>query len=193
MDVSRTCWGIKMNDEKFFEICFDQYRYEQNQADAIYQRMGILLTALPILGAIAYQLGRPDLIPIWSTQIYIFLYLTAGTIAFVAIAVGVAFMLLGVCPRTKYKSLRPMQSWEDWRNDYRKTLGSKDKPANEETIGEASLKEMKKKVLEAEKSYSRMNEKRRKYFQHAVFSTGIATAGVALEAFFHMLLYLQGI
>ena len=182
-----------MNDEKFFEICFDQYRYEQNQADAIYQRAGILLTALPILGAIAYQLGRPDLVLIWFTRVDICVYLTAGAIAFIALAVGGTFTLLSICPRKQYKSLPPMQAWEDWRNKYRKDFDGKDKPSDEKAIGEASLQHMKEKVLEAEKTYALLNEKRRKYFQYAIFSIGVATAGVALQAFFHMLLYLQGI
>ncbi|MDP6636150.1 MAG: hypothetical protein QGG42_14720 [Phycisphaerae bacterium] len=182
-----------MNDEKFFEICFGQYRYEQQQADAIYQRAGILLTALPIIGAIAYKLGRPDLIPIWFSRVDIFLYLTAVTAAFGAVGTGTVFTILCICPRKRYGTLTLMQSWENWRNEYREKLDDKGNPPSEKEIGEGCLQRMKERILEAEKSHAALNERRRQYFKYTIFSIGAATAAIAFEAFFHMLLYLQGI
>ena len=179
----------EMNEREFFDLCLERYRYEQNQADAIYQRVGLLLTSLPILGAVAYNLGRPDLIRETFARVDIFLYMVATGFAFVCLGTSMVFLIRCVYPR-HYESLPPMLHWDGWRKDYRKQW--KNEKPDEDVIGSQFIALMKEKVVAAEKDYSKVNEIRRKWFQRAIFWAGLGAGAIALQAFFSLILYWEG-
>lgn len=181
-----------MNEREFYDLCYDQYKHEQNQADAIYTRAGVLLPSLPVLGAIAYGLGRPELLVLCFTRIEIFSYLFGAILAFGCMGVSVLFLLLCLYPR-RYQSLPPMADWEDWRQNFRTEFRKNDSEPDEEQIGEHCLGLLKEKVVAAQKDYARLNEIRRKHFQRAILLAALAICGIALEAFFHLFLHLQGV
>jgi len=182
-----------MNEREFYEVCYDRYKHEQSQADAIYQRAGILLPSLPILGAVAYGLGRADLLVRTFTRVDIFLYVLAAGSAFACLAVSIVFLYLCILPRRDYKSLPPMREWDNWRKDYRKKFADKGAQPDEDKIGIHCLEFLKDKIVDAENAYARLNEIRREHFRRAMLWTALGIGAVAFQAMFYMLLHLQGI
>jgi hypothetical protein len=181
-----------MNEREFYELCYDQYKHEQNQTDAIYQRAGILLTSLPILGAAAYKLGRPELLPQCLTDLAVFLHLLGAAGAFGCLAVSGVFLVISICPRS-YQSLPPMAEWDAWRQKYREDLSKEGKEPDGEVLGNECLKLLTEKVVAAQSDYSRKNEIRRTSFQAAIISASIAMGAITVEGLFHLLLYYKGI
>lgn len=183
-----------MNERHFYEVCYDQYNHEQNQADLIYQRAGILIAALPVFGAIAYQLGRPDLLRCFlaSPRVDVLLYLLATTVAFLFLALSVTFLMWSIFPRP-YRSLPPMKEWADWREKSRKHFSETGEELDEEKIGQYMMGELRKKIVDAQNDYCQKNEKRRKHFRRAIFWTSLTIAAIGIEAFMHLVLYLQGV
>jgi len=181
-----------MNEREFYKLCYDRYKHEQNQADYIYQRAGILLPSLPLLGAVAYKLGQSKLLTQTFTRVDTFVYVLATTGAFACLSVSVVFLILCIYPR-RYESLPPMKQWENWRKDYRKKLAGSGEEPDEEKIGKRCLAFMKDKVVDAENDYCRLNEIRRKHFRRAILWAALAIGAIAVQALFHMLLHVQGI
>jgi len=176
-----------MNEREFYGVCYDRYRHEQNQTDAIYQRAGILLVSLPILGAVAYKLGEPELLAQTFTWKLFFYMLGAGS-AFTCLAASVVFLFLGILPRS-YESLPPMKVWKDWRDDFRRRLSESKSGPDEERIGNEFITQIIPKIVDAEHDYCKKNERRRRHFRSSILWAAGALGGIGIEAFFHMLLH----
>jgi hypothetical protein len=181
-----------MEEKEFFSFCIEQYREQQSQADAIYQRVGVLLAALPVLGAVAYKLGRPELLPITFTRVDIFLYIAFSFLTFIGIALSILFLVLSICPRT-YKALPPMREWNEWRVKYGKNLSQAGEKAGDRIVSTECQEELKKKVIEAEEQYQHTNEARRKWFKGAILCAALSIGTLGLQATMHLMLYLQRI
>ena len=114
-----------MSDRDFYELCYEQYKREMDDADAIYKRSSSTLFALPVLFAAFYALGRTDLLPKCFLRVDIFFYYLASVIALFPLAVSVVMLFLAVRPRKKYKSLASMGVWQDWRTQYQEYLNNR--------------------------------------------------------------------
>jgi hypothetical protein len=180
-----------MNEKDFFEVCYKRFVIAQEQSDSLYQRAGLLLTALAIVGAASYGIGRPELLPKIFVRIDVFFFLAFSAFTFVCLCVGVFFLILGITPR-QYASLPPMREWESWRQEYRKILaGSGNKP-NEDDVSRECLSRMKTQILDAECDHAKKNEIRRKHFRRAVLCCSLGFCGLAIQAFLRMILFVQG-
>ncbi len=175
----------------FYELCYKQYEFEMKETDQIYQRVSFVLVFLSLLGTIIFKLGRIDILD----KIFlrgVFLYYLSIVVAILLLAVSVTFAILFILPRKgKYKNLATMKVWQKWRDDYNAYLnqsGNQDKK-----LYEALLHEITDKLAEAQANNAPINEKRRQYFFKCVLMAALGIIPVSLEAFFYLLLKLQGI
>ena len=175
-----------MNEREFYEVCYDRFKHEQSQADAIYQRASILLVSLPILGAGAYKLAQAALLSQTSASKLLF-YALSGASAVCLAASGV-FFALSVCPR-RYESLPPMKKWKEWRDAFRGRFASSDAEPDEKKIGAECVAKMIEKIVDAEYDYYTKNEIRRRHFRRSILCATFAMVGIGIEAFFHVLLH----
>ena len=85
-----------------------------------------------------------------------------------------------------------MNQWQKWREDYEEYLGKKDN-SDGETVDDAMLRDIIPKLAEAQANNAPINERRRQYFHWCVLMGSLSIIPVAIQAFFYLLLRLQGI
>lgn len=180
-----------MNDKEFFELCFDRYKHEESQVDAIYHRVGFLLTALPVLGAVAYHLGQAEFLRKAFLRVDVFIYVASTSASFVCLSLSALFLMWCVLPRG-YKALNVMREWDAKRADF-KRWDESNKVDNQAEVVSTLTKGITSRTMEAEEHYRKANESRRQKFRWSIIWAGIALAFIALEGFFSMILSLQGV
>ncbi len=177
----------------FYELCYDQYKQEMNEAEGLYQKAGVMLVVLPLLGAIMVSLGRVDILELCLTRVDVCLFYLALVVSCTALVASVVFLFLCVYPR-KYGTLASMGVWQKWREDYQKYLNSKDKAAAEaDSLDLAMFENICPRLAEAQPINAAINEKRRRAFKRSVEMGAIALASIGIEALFGLILRLQGV
>lgn len=179
----------------FYELCYDQYKQEMSESDRIYQRVGVMLVAIPLLGAVTVKLGRIDMLESCFKRVDIFFYYFASLTTIIALAVGVVFLFLCAYPR-QYKTLANMDVWYKWREDYKKYLKDKEKGDKSEANSELDLalfENICPRLVEAQPINAEINEKRRKAFQGSIKAMVIAVVAVGFQSLFHLIIIIQGI
>jgi len=173
----------------FYELCYDQYKTELDEADKLYQKVGVMLIVLPVLSSVVVKLGRVDLFGQLFTRVDVFIYYLASCLSLLLIAVSIVFTILCAYPR-KYKRIGDLVGWQDWKERYEKYI--KEIKANE-TVGEVMMKDICPRLADAQTKNAPINEKRRKYFQKSVLTASLATASIAIQALFYLFLKIQGV
>lgn len=179
----------------FYDLCYDQYKREMDEADRIYQKAGIMLVAIPLLSTIAITLGRIDIVKSSFVRIDIFIYYLALLVAIVSLAFSVYFLFKCIYP-CQYATLANMNVWHKWREDYQNYLknGKESDKANNFTESDlAMLRNICTRLVEAQPKNAEINERRRKAFQLSVMASGIALVAIAVQAFFYLILKIQGV
>jgi len=171
----------------FYELCYDPYKTELDEAEKLYQKVGVMLIILPVLSSLVVKLGRIDLLGQLFSRIDIFIYYLSFCISLLLIAVSVTFAIFCVFPR-KYKRLGDLGDWQDWKEKYEAYI--KKINANE-TIDEAMMRDICPRLADAQTKNAPINEKRRRYFQKSVLLASLTTVPIAIEAFFYLLLKIQ--
>ena len=123
-----------MKDRFFFDLCYDLYKREMDDAEAIYRRAGVLLIALPILGGVTIKMGRTDILVDCFARVDTFFYYLATSVSLLSVFISAVFLILTACPR-KYQNLASMGVWQEWRDEYQEYLGNN----GEKDIPEKSL------------------------------------------------------
>jgi len=183
---------IKTSKE-FYELCYRQYESEMQETDQIYQRVSFVLVLLSLLGGIIYKLGRVDILSNTFIRVDAFVYYLSTLVAILFLASSVTFCILFALPRKgKYKTLASMDLWHKWRKDYNNYLKEADQK-NGDSVDDAMLKEITKKLAEAQANNSPINEKRRQYFHMSVLMASFAIIPVAIQALFYFILKAQGV
>jgi len=172
----------------FYELCYDQYKIELEEAEKLYQKISVLLILIPVIGGISVSLGRCDLI-LRISETVVFLYYFSFFMAWCSLSVSTAYSILCVIPRT-YKRINDMEGWQDWRKRYQKYI---DESGKNETVDDALVREICPKLADAQTKNVPINEKRRKYFQKAVFGASLSIIPIAFQAIFFCLLKIQEI
>lgn len=181
--------------QRFFDLCYDQYKEEMREADRLYQKAGVMLVVIPLLCAVTVKLGRIDILNLTFTRIDAFLYYLGSLGALLALATSAVFLLLCVFPRT-YKRRASMDVWEQWRDAYGEYLNEREQSAESDggvVLDSDTLENLRKRLVEALSRNESINEKRRKAFKWSVMMAAIALAAVALQALFALLLRVQGV
>jgi hypothetical protein len=104
-----------MTDKEFYDLCYDQYKFTFSQTDALYHRMGLLLTPQVVLGGVMVALGRPDLVAHVFERVDVFLYHLSMVAAFTSLFVSVGLLFRVAFPR-QYQGLATMEEWMEWRS-----------------------------------------------------------------------------
>ncbi|MFO8013101.1 MAG: hypothetical protein R6X20_07330 [Phycisphaerae bacterium] len=183
-----------MNEREFYDLCYDQYKAEMAEAEGLYHRAGVLLAALPVLGAVAYGLGRVDLLARLLERVDIFLFHCAMATAFAALGVGVYYLIRCVYPRSDYQTLASMEKWQNWRVEFREWLAKKGEADDQDTkTGAEMLRALIPLVAVAQEKNATLNEKRRKQFQKSVRAAAVAIVAIGIQGLFRLILHLQGI
>jgi len=178
----------------FYELCYDQYKQEMSEAEGLYQKAGVILVVLPLLGAIMVTLGRLDILNLCFIRVDAFLFYLAFFATTLALAASTLFLFLCVYPR-KYKTLANMDVWQQWRENYQKYLREKEENPGEDpsALDAAMFVNLCQRLTEAQPINAKINEKRRMQFKRSVLWAAIAFSAVGVEALFHLILKLQGV
>lgn len=176
----------------FYEFCYRQYEFEMKETDQLYQRVSFVLVFLSLLGSIIFRLGRIDIIDQTFIRVDIFLYYLSIAVAMLVFYSSIIYGIRYALPRkSQYKTVASMNLWTKWRKEYSDYL------SNSGEIGkspdQAFLREISDKLAEAQSNNAPINEKRRQYFHCCVYLAAIGIIPVSLQAFFYLILKLQGV
>ena len=171
----------------FYELFYDQYKVELDEAEKLYQKVAIVFIILPILVGATVRIGRIDLLSQLFLRIDIFLYYLSCTVAWILIGISATFAIICVIPRN-YKRIGDMEGWHDWRKRYQKYIAES---KSEETVDDAMIRDMCPKLADAQTRNAPINERRRKYFQKSILFAGISVMLVALQGIFYLILKLE--
>ena len=175
--------------QEFYKFCYDQYKIELDEAEKLYQKIGIMLIVLPVLASVIVKLGRVYLFGLLFTRIDVFIYYLASCASLLLVGVSIGYAISCVYPR-KYKRLENLQEWQEWKEKYEKYIKDADK---KETIDEAMMRDICPRLAGAQTKNAPINEKRRQYFQKSVRAASIATVPIGIQAVFYLLLKIQGV
>jgi hypothetical protein len=179
--------------KEFYKLCYNQYKQEMAEAEGLYQKAGLMLVLIPLLGSAMVTLGRIDLLAKMFTRVDTFVFYLAFAIAALALVVSTVFVFLFVCPRRKYKTLAGMDVWQTWRQEYQDFLAKQEDRSDEGGLDLALFENITPRLAEAQPINAALNEKRRKYFRRSVVAAAVALPAVGVEALFHLILKVQGV
>lgn len=185
------------SDEKpsrsFYELCYDQYKFALTETDQIYQRVSFVLILLSLLGGIIFRLGRTDIFGLIFVRVDVFLYYLSIFIAILFLAASVYLTIFFALPRKrKYLTIASMDLWHKWQKDYEDYLNKKGDTEGD-TVDDAMLRVITPKLAEAQAQNAPINERRRLYFHWSVLMGSLSIIPVSIQAFFYLLLKLQGV
>jgi hypothetical protein len=159
-----------------------------SDADNLYQKAGILLVVIPLLGTITVKMSRIDILSLCFLRVNVFLFYLAFLITSVALTISVIFLLFCIHPR-QYKNLGSIDVWHKWRDDYKKYLDDKGESIKDtDSIGDAMYENITLRLIEAQPINAEINEKRRKAFKRSIQSTTVALISIGLQTFFSIIL-----
>lgn len=160
-----------MNDREFFDLCYDQYKYELEEINAIYQRVGVILPAQVGLGAAVIALASDDSVHKVLTGIPAICYYGGGICALVTVVLSLGLVVASVWPR-KCANLATMNEWKSWRDSVSETplTGEQDGYQNRT----AELRALMDATCEAQKKNAAINENRRRLFKCSVVAGAVA-------------------
>jgi len=178
----------------FYELCYDQYKLEMAEAGTLYQRAGLMLVLISLIGSLMAGLGRLDLLDRLFVRVDVFVFYSAFAAASVALVVCAVFVFLFVCPRSDYKTLAGMDVWRNWRKEYEEILEKREQSDKKgDTVDLAMFENICPRLAEAQPINARINEKRRKAFQRSVKTAAVALAATGIQALFALILKIQGV
>lgn len=177
----------------FYELCYDQYKQEMSDAEALYQRCGILLVVIPILATAMVTLGRLDVVGESFARVDVFLYNLAFVVASSSLLVSTYFLFVCVYPRG-YKSMANMGAWQKWREEYQKHIdNSESQRTKAKDIDAAMFENLCPRLAEAQVHNASITEKRRQAFRRSILMAAICLVAIGFEATLNVVLTLQGI
>jgi len=178
----------------FYQLCYEQYKQEMLEADGLYQKAGVMLVVLPLLGAAEGALGRLDILKLCFTRVDVFFFYAASLATVLALAISTALLFFCICPR-RYKTLASMDVWHKWREDYQGYLNKTDRNGDVKApaLDDAMVMSLCNRLTEAQPANAEINETRRKAFGRSVKTAAIALAAVGVQALFYVILKLQGV
>jgi uncharacterized membrane protein YcjF (UPF0283 family) len=174
----------------FYELCYDQYKIELEEAEKLYQKVSILFLLIPVLASVSVTIGTIDLISDVFERVDIFLYYFSFLFTWSMLCISIGYSIFCVIPRKGYLRIGDMEQWQDWRDKYEKFLKESEGTG---TADEALIRDICPKLAEAQTKNAPMNEKRRAYFRKAVFWACLSIIPIGVQALFYLLLKLQGI
>jgi len=188
---------VKLTDAErdFYELCYKQYTREMDTCESIFHRSGTVLTAVPVIGAVLYSLGRSEVIPKAFVRVDTFLYCVFALIAWLALAACITFLIRAIILRA-YPALAPMKKWHDWTEEYRKRFpngGNGLSADGRDIIGAELIRSLIPLLADAQTKCAETNEKRRRLLQRAIIAAAVAIACIGPVALLHVLLHLQGV
>jgi len=190
MDSEQHSKGSKV----FYELCYDQYKFALTETDQIYQRVSFVLILLSLLGGIIFKLGRIDIFGLMFIRVDVFLYYLSILVSIILLAASVCLAILFAIPRRrKYKNLALMNKWQEWLKKYKDYLSKKEDNSESDNVDDIMLREITTKLAEAQANNAPINERRRLYFHWCVLMGSLSIIPVSMQAFFYLLLKLQGI
>jgi hypothetical protein len=173
----------------FYELCYDQYKLELEEADKLYQKVSIILIVLPILAGTILRIGRADLLDQLFMKKEILFYYFSFLASWLLIGAGAVFAICCVVPRN-YQRIGDMIDWQDWRKRYQKYI---DESKVNETLDDAMLRDICVKLANAQKTNVLINENRRQYFQKSVLMASLCMIPLISQAILYLILRIQGV
>lgn len=181
-------------EKQIHDLFYDAYNRALDDTEGVYRRAAILLTTLPILGAVTYSLGRLDLIQKPGLRLDVVLYYLSLTGAWLCVARSVVFLVWSI-KLGSYPCLAGMDQWHLWlkENAKRFTNDGQDLSEKQWTIVAADMIRARIPLLAAaQATCADNNEKRRKLLQRAMGWASYAVAFVGLAAVTYLVIRLIG-
>jgi hypothetical protein len=181
-------------DKAFFDFCYDQYKVEMEDAERIYTRVGILITALVVLAGVVKHLARPELAGEWN--------LTLGVVPIATGILHIATMAAGFCllkslcytlraarPQ-KYTNLASTEQLREWKEIRALHIAQNEAKKSPGGLSSALWREMLPKLTEAQFKNAELNEKRRIQYEKALSWIVRAVVAILIQGFFAFFVYL---
>lgn len=173
----------------FYELCYDQYKLELEEADKLYQKASVVLIVLPLLAGTILKIGRADLIYQLFMRKEILFYYSSFLASWLLIGAGAVFAIFCVVPRN-YQRIDDMVNWQNWRKRYQEYI---DESKVDETLDDAMLRDICIRLADAQKTNILINETRRKYFHKSVLMASLCMIPLISQAMLYLILRIQGV
>lgn len=178
--------------DKFYELCLKQYESEMQEADGIYQKSGVMLIVIPILGSIIYKLVNTEILKKPMTQcIATAVYYTTGVVAIISVIISIVYLFLSITPRKDYKKIDNMNKWQDRREKLLKNKNhnkTKTKASHKTEINDIIINDIIFKLNDAQSNNAEINEDRRYKFMLSVKWAFCALVAVGIQAISYIIL-----
>jgi len=184
-----------MNDKEFFDFCYDQYKTELADADLLYQRAGILLTGLAVLGGLIAALIRLEYVVDTFHRLDIGAYYICAAASVLSLTCSAGFLVAVLIPR-RYSRIAPVKAWKEWRAVYGSILTSDDVTAeerNREALAIETHTLLLDNIAKAQSENAPQNQARMKHFTSSVKWTSIAVVCMVLLALARLAIYVRGV
>jgi len=174
----------------FYHTCFQHYRLEFEDAEALYQRLNPLLATQAVLWAVLVTVSRVEVFRRVFDSPAFTAYCSFQLVAALTLG-GSLLLLFAVAFPRQYSTLASLGKWASWKEDYARFRAQS--AVNTEDTAEMDFDAVFEKsiisaMLDAQVVNARINERRRRFFKYAVFLLAIGTvstfcAGILQFAF----------
>jgi len=183
-----------MNDTEFFEFCLDAYKHERDEADRLYTKMPIGITANMIIGGAIVYLLTGDYVGYLFTRIDAFAYYTAATITAALTAASIICLALSIVPR-QYKHIGLPHMWAEWRKvaeaKMRATSDAYTDAQLQEYISEHTRAQLMNQLCQAAFENRQVSERRSSLFFRAICLTLVSLIPLLIQGIFLIILWFQ--
>jgi len=157
------------------------------ETDQLYQRAGVVLILLPLLGVLTYNLGRIDILNQVFTRIDVFLYYLFTFISYLCLGCSVVFAILFILPRKEqYKGMHFMKGWlRKYKYQHLKNRGKKQKSKN------VIFYKITKELAKIQANNESINEKRRRHLYRCFLMASFAITVIGLQAILLFMIKVQ--
>ena len=170
---------MALDDKSFFDLCYDQYKVENDETASIYSVAAFALTGLTVVGAAIAALARSDWLNHSLKRLDVSLFYSALVAAALLLVVAVIRLAMCATPRHGYKALR---SITNLREDFKDADVSKH-PDYARLTGL---------LCQCHAANRELNEHRRSHLQATIRVGSWSLAMLFAAAFFHAIVTLVG-
>ncbi len=183
-----------MDDSRFFEFCFEAYKYERDEADRLYAKLPLGISAnVVIAGAVGFLLTG-DYFEWLFTRIDAFAFYAFAAISVTLLVISSVFLGLSLIPR-KYGLLSLPHAWQKFRADAEARIRGTEYRYSEEEVAAYVAQHSRTMMMHQLCSLlcvnREINSRRTRSFVWAMRFTLLSLGAVLLQGIAALLLWVQ--
>jgi hypothetical protein len=181
-----------MMDNDFFDFCVDLYRHERDEADRLYMKLPLGISANVVIGGAVVFITSGKYIDNLFNQVEVLFYYSAAALSAIALTISSVLLAFSLVPR-KYALMNEPTTWFRWRKEAEQRIRDTDYEYSDEQIRDYVTQYTKEALMQELAETTRVNriinKRRTRYFVYAMWLTVASLAPLILQGVLDIILW----